>query len=409
MVVIWRPPASPCRARLSSLVSLLPALFASLSSALAQDFGRKWLDEVSHAFEEEDQAPLASRPLEVGFLAGQRLYFDDNVFLEESGRNSDFISVTYGRATLSYAEEQFDAAADVLVNYSHFFKEQDASSGEERVFGRARYVASDFSAEVAEVLRNENVPIDILFTDRVDRLVSNTLPRVRVYASTEEHLALEADGNFQFVRFHDSRFSHLDNLNYRAAFTVIHEMAGDLELGTRAGLLGIDYDPSFATDTKGWFLQAGARGELLERVHTQLLAGVSRARAGALEKTVFDADLHVRFEATERLSLLGDFTRRFGFAGDGSPFEVVTQAAAIAQAEVDADLKLSGRLQVEHIQTALGLSRDYLSTSVMASYLVRRDAGLDAGITFRAGDVSTGGLSGEFTNLILWAGIELTF
>ncbi len=392
----------------------IPAVFAMAAAAAAQDFGSEWIDRVTHQLVQE-KGPLSPRPIDLHLYGGERVYFDDNIFLESSQEDSDTIFVTYGGGTLVYQETNFEAALDALVNYNHYVHEDDASDDEERIMGRARYLAPRWQIEVAEIFRRESDPFSVpQIVERVEKIVSDTVPRVLVGVTGQ--LSIEARADVQVVKFDDKSFEDIDNVNYRAALTGIYELPNGYDVLADVGYLAIKYSDSTAPeDVQGFFARGGWRGEIQQqRLTLAVLAGVTSAKSedpdfprGADGDDLLTADVetHLRFEPTAQAKMTFDYTRRIGF-GVGESFQVVNRVTAGMEYDVNPRVKVHLRGVYDYIHGISGLNRDFGSLSGDLTYQLLQYVILDAGLTWRTGHIKDGG-SGDFNDVIGSVGAAL--
>src|SRR5438105_14732363 len=91
------------------LATIVPAI------ARAQDYGRDWLDRVTHQMIEED-APLAPHPFSYKASVGELYQYDSNIFLTDTDRKADSIFLTFAQARFNLAQPNFDAAADLAID-----------------------------------------------------------------------------------------------------------------------------------------------------------------------------------------------------------------------------------------------------------------------------------------------------
>lgn len=387
--------------------------------AWAQDFGQGWMDRVTRQLE-QDKAPLRTVPFEVNVFAGERVYYDSNVYLEDENENGDTIFVTFGNLRLKYAEENFDAAVDLLANYNLYVHEDDASDHEERFYGRARYAGSQVQIEVAEILRRESDPyIDPEVVERVERIVSTTLPRISV--AVTDLLTLELNGELQVVKFQEDAFQGADNFSYRAGLMGAYELPSGIQILADAGGLGIDYmnDPTDdetpgPPDASGYYGRVGFRGEVQQRVYLSVLAGATRVTSDSEKslglrkerRTTGDVSANMRFEATEKLNLYVDFTRRASF-GAWESFQIVNRATAGVEYAATQKLKLMLRGQYDYVSSIGEYVREYGTVSAGANYTLFENLILEASATYRQGQVKDTDL--DFVDGIVSVGAALTF
>src|SRR5207248_3094671 len=86
---------------------------------MAQDFGKSWIDRVTHELIEDD-TQLSPHKLAWNFTAGELYSYDSNVFLTKTDRTNDSVFTTFAGAGMKIAEPTWDAEADLLVNYNAY-------------------------------------------------------------------------------------------------------------------------------------------------------------------------------------------------------------------------------------------------------------------------------------------------
>ncbi len=389
-----------------SVLWMFPIVLLFVGRAFAQDFGARWIDRVSHEqlVAGED---LRDRPLTLTLEGGELYYFDDNIYLERSNENSDSIFVTFLRARMDYAEPQFEAVVDAMINYNLYLDQDKESGDEERLFGRVRWLGPGVTLELVEILRRESDPINVIFSDRADRIVSDTISRISVDVSPV--LALEGTYNLQIVDTSIGSFRLLDNQNYRAMVTGVYRASSRIEYLVNAGLLGIDYDHSSApSDSDGSFFRAGLRGEPLSTLEVNLLAGISRIESDTKDDSTLDVAMHLTYDLTEIIDLKTGYERRYGFAV-AEPFQRLDRANLIVEYAMNERTHVRGRLGYDLVHTSGGNVRTFGSLSVTAAYQLSDSFHLDAGTTYRIGDTRGGAVTGDFQNSILHIGITGTY
>ncbi len=383
----------------------------------AQDFGRAWIDEVSQRLE-DDAVPLEPAPVGLKIDAGELVYWDSNVFLTEKKRRSDTVFVTYGRARMEYAEPMFDVEADAMVNYSAYARLEDASDHEERFFGRGRLQHPAFAGELAAILRRESDPFtDPEVAERVERAMAGLYPRAPLPLGMV--FPVEAGAETQIVRFRDEDFKALDNQTGRAALGLAAAMAPGFDVAAQGGYVAIDYEeePGSPPDARGWFARLGARGDLTSSLRLDAWAGAAAIKADRSPATgeaeghaTGDFDVHLRWEASERLAFLADYTRRFGFSSGGSPFQVTDRLAARGEYELFEGVMARLRGQYDRVKGAWGEERRLCSVSAGLEWKVQQFVALTAGATVRAGERDPKPASGgEFVDVILSVGAAVCF
>lgn len=398
----------------------VPLLVFTAATASAQDFGQEWMDRVTHQLEQE-QAPLRPQPFEMKFFAGERVYYDNNVYLEENEKDGDTVLVSYGNVRLAYVEENFDAALDLLANYNYYVHEEDARDHEERLYGRARWAGSRLQFEIAEIFRRESDPfIDPQVVERVERIVSDTVPRVALEVTNL--LSFELNGDVQFVKFTEKTFEAGDNMNVRAGLMGAYRLPSGMQILADGGYILINYlnDPTDdknpgPPDAQGGYARAGFRGDMQQRIFLSVLAGVTSAASEGVSEldidrkssTTADIEMHMRFEASEKTAMFFDYSRRIGF-GAGESFEIINRVVVGLEYAANEKLKFIGRGQYDYVHGLEGVNRDYGSVSAGATYTLFENLILDAGVTYRNGGLKDGG-DVWFSDTIVSAGAALTF
>ncbi len=403
------------------------AVLLSASAARAQDFGIEWIDRVTHEFQ-AGRGPLEPRALAYTATGGVAYYHDSNVFLEEDNEDSDSIIIPFVRGRIDYAEQNFEVAADLLLNYKWYSDEDDANDAEQRFFGRMQYADAGVSADLALLVRNESDPLNAVFIDRVERVVADVAPGVSV--DLVEYLAVELAAAFQIVRFEDDILAdRTDNESLRADLTVVYRSAWAIDFLLQGGVLAIRYTdaddaagvPTAPPDVDGVYARGGFRGDVLADLHVQALAGWTKAESddfdlagGATafgqEHSTADVLLRARYDALETLSITGDYTRLIGFAGGQDPFQVVNRLLGILEYQASPEVSVRGRVQFDRVDSALGVDRDYVSVGGSASYRPVEYLTLDGGVTWRTGQV-TGQVVAkqEFDDTIFHLGVAATY
>ena len=384
-------------------------LLAALASA--QDFGVEWLDRVTHELE-PGPWPLSVHPVQTLFQAGALYEYDTNIFLEPTDRKASNIIIPFARGRLDYAAPRWDAAADVLIDYRRFFQQSQESDFDERAYGRLRYLNSRLTFEVAEIFRHESDPSDAQFAERADRYVSTTSGRGAVQVAPD--FSVEANAILSVIDFRDRVFDESDNRNLRADVTAVWRVDSTLDLLGQIGGLLIDYREADAPDARGVFARGGVRGEPLPTLFVTALAGAAALRSDRLDTTgerkelrTADVSVNLRYEAAADLVLFSDYTRQAGFAEPGDPFEIIDRWVTIAEWQATPVLDLRGRVQFDRVHSALGLRRTYVSMGPSAGFSFTGHVRLDAGVTWRHGDLGTPGES-VFSDVIAHAGLVIS-
>ena len=378
---------------------------ALLMIAAAQDLGADWIDRVSRELR-WDRAALESRPPSFSGSAGVIGAYDSNVFLEERDERADFFLIPYVRGRFDYEEPTFDLAIDLTLDYKYFFREDRARDDDQRLFLRASTTQPGFGIEIAEILRHESEPVDIVFLDRAERVVSDTLLRGTV--DLAEVLAFEAAADLEIVRYLESPFDRLrSNVNYRVSGAIAFRLVHEMELLLQGGYLAIAYraDPEEGAppDGRGYFLRVGFRGELTSRLTLEAWAGYTAAES---DNTTADLALHLRYEATELWTFAFDYTRRFEFAGGPDAFEVVSRVRVGVEVQATEELALHSRIQWDQISLTRGEGRSYGSASLFATYRLSEHVVIDGGATYRKGELDSGA---DFDGFLFHLGVAIAF
>jgi hypothetical protein len=403
------------------------AVLLSARAARAQDFGIDWIDRVTHEFQ-AGRGPLEPRALAYTATGGVAYYHDSNIFLEEDNEDSDSVVIPFVRARLDYAEQHFAAAADLLLDYKWYSDEDDANDSEQRFFGRMQYADAGVSADLALLARNESDPVNVIFSDRVERVIFDAYPRISL--DVTEVFAVEVGGAVQVVRYGDDLIADSsDNENFRGELTLVYRSAWGVDLLAQGGVLAIRYTdeedptgvPLAPPDVDGFYARGGLRGEVFPALEVEALAGYTTAEsddfdlaggatADGKEHSTADVSLRARYEATETLTLTADYVRAIAFAGDVDPFQVINRALGIAEYQVTPEVSVRGRVQYEQSHSALGIERDYVSLSGAASYKALEYLALNGGVTWRSGEVDGAvAQKQDFDDVIFHVGVAATY
>jgi len=399
--------------RLISFVVPVCTLLAA-TPLMAQDFGKTWIDRVTHELIEDD-TQLSAHPAEWKFTAGELYSYDSNVFLTKDGRTSDSIFTTFAGGNVTFAQPNFDAEADLLVNYNAYASTKNIDADEERFFGRLRYQGAQLTLSLAEIARRESSPTDATFTTRVSRFLSNTTPLI-VYKASEV-LAFEFQSDLQYISYLRQSYSIADNFNSRTLLTLAYTTGwNNMDLLVQGGYWQVTYSDQFAPPDAGGFIgRLGVRGEVSPNLHVIALVGITDADSNDYvgtnvnsQLTTMDAEIHFAYTPNENTTWWVDYSRRFGFSADGAPFQVVNSAGVAGQLALREDFKLTTRFQYDRVNDALGLRRAYYSIGAGAEYKIHPHVTLDAGITWRWG-VTPGIKSGDFGDAIFSVGAAVLF
>jgi hypothetical protein len=395
-------------------LALLALLALSPVEGLAQDVTSEWIDRVTHDTLQA-RGPLPAQPLKHTIHLGAYAAYDTNVNLEESDEDAETVVVPFLRLRLEYAERQVDAAADVLVNWKYYIPDHEASDDEERVYGRVRFLGPKLSLEASEVFQHVSDPVDVVFADRVDRLLSGTIGRARLEASSV--FALESELDLHVVRFQEKAFDEGDNWSFRAGLGLAARMSSTLEAVAQAGPFLIDYRYSTGAppDVDGLFARAGLRGDLLPQLSLTALLGAARATSDDFdsglereEEETGEAEVHLRYEASAKLVLYGDYSRRFAFALGTDPFQVVNRWIGSAEWEATSDIHVVARAQYDRAETSGGLEREYASAGASLRWRSHEQVFFDAGAIYRWGSVSETAADFDYDEWVFHIGIVIT-
>jgi hypothetical protein len=388
--------------------------------ARAQDFGREWLDRVTHEVQTE-RGPLATKAVEWHAVGGVEYYHDDNIFLSDKNEIDDSIVIPFVGASIEYSESRFEIRAEFLGNYKLYSDSdlEDADDDEERFYVKLRQVGSKYSLEVVEILTHLSDPLDVVFVDRAVRWVSQTIPRLSMDLSPK--LAAELGANVGVVRYEDRVFSDaFDNDNIRVDGTLVYRGPWGMDFLAQGGWQEISYVASQADgappDAWGYYVRGGVRGELLPTLMMEVLAGGSHIESDYYSGTRLDEEdeggdvsVDLRWQALPTLTLTGDYSRQFTFAGAGDPYQTVNRVLFLAGLELTEYVTVRGRFQFDHSKTTSGVERDYWATGGSVTIKPVPWAMIDGGVTFRAGEAESGGLETEYDNLIFHVGLALTY
>ena len=401
-------------------VALVVLSFAA--PAAAQEFGREWIDRVTHQLEAE-RGPLKTKPVEWHVMGGVAYQFDDNIYLQEEDEVDDSIIIPFVGLSASYADPKFEAEGDLLANYKIYADEDDLDDDEQRLYVKLRQVGSRFSLGVEEIFQRVSDPLDVVFVDRAERIVSNTIGRV-TYDLTRQWI-VEGYANYQIVRFEGDDLDEINNNLFRGEGSLIYRSASGLDLVGQVGWMNISYTDGQSEgsppDAWGWYARGGVRGELLPRLTVQALAGWSLIEsdyfAGTstdVEDETVDAAVNLLYEATETVKVFVDFSRLYTFgATAGEPFQIVNRALALITVEATPTVSFRARAQFDFLQgVESDLERTFISVGGGATVRPAEWIILDAGVTFRSGETEfdiPGSDSLEFDNLIFQVGAALTY
>ncbi|KAF0240389.1 MAG: hypothetical protein FD180_4954 [Planctomycetota bacterium] len=390
-------------------------VFACALPASADNLATEWMDRVTHEVQKES-GPLSTRPVDFHLYGGVYGLYTDNIFLKNN-RLADGDSAAIGmvRGRIDYSDSQFEISADALFNFDYYMEHHEAREDEERFYGKIRYADGVFELQLVEIARREHDPLDGIFSDKVRRLITDTLPRVGVRFS--DLFKAEAYGQIETVHFEGSDFDGRENENYRGGITLLADVTQRISIGLDGGFHGIHYRQEETTQhAEGIFARAVLRGELLPRLLIEVAAGWTGIRHRDPEEldekkktsSTLDAELHIRYEATDKITLFADYTRRFGFAGFGDPYQQVDRVVLIGEWEMLEGLKLRARGQYDHVRPSIYPVHSFWKVSLGLSYQIIENLTVDGGVIYRGGD--TRGVKGDdYDNWIFYVGAVVGF
>ena len=301
-----------------------------------------------------------------------------------------------------------------MVSWTEYLasEAEDASDHQERVMVRGRYAGPVIDVQISDIFKNELDATDIVFADRIERVVNKTYLNTSVWVTPV--FAFTADGAIEIVRFKDSPFDNSDNWNARGGAGVSWTLPYGIDLVAEAGFFHIEPESSKGPpETDGWFARGGFRGDITKTLKATVLAGATGAQSDDLpsgkdeEETTATAAVHFQWDATERVTVHADFARLITYTvGLGvDPFQTTNRFTTIGEVRPTDLLSFRGRFQYDDSESALGIDRDYLSVGGRAIYIAREGVALSLDATWRTGEI---GSQLDFDNFILSAGMVLS-
>ncbi|HXX94198.1 MAG TPA: hypothetical protein VEN81_11235, partial [Planctomycetota bacterium] len=341
------PMRSSPRAR-RVLVGALLAL-AMGAPAWAQDLGAQWVDRINSRLH-ADKTPYEGGQFEYGAEGGVLMVYDSNIFLSETNRQHEVIWVPYARARAGYSEPQFEVQADLEADYKYYVQTSGVRDNDERFFADIGYAGSTLGASVIQFIRHESDPLDALFANRAERVVTDTIPRA--YVDFTSVLAFELEGFFQTVHFLEDELGDTrDNMNGRLMGGLVYK-GGPLGLDwiVQGGGLWIDYakntdllgNPTEPPNVTGWLARGGARGDLRPDLTVELYAGAVGVRSADFKVaglpsrpgdalTTMDASLFIRYKAIDGVTISVAYSRQVDFGFDTDPFQVINRGEILGE------------------------------------------------------------------------------
>ena len=408
-------------ARISLIV--VAVLLAS-TPAFAQDFGRQWIDRVTHDLQQE-RGPLSEKPVDFHAWGGVQYQYDSNVFLKTKKEDADSIIIPFARARLEYGEQKFFFLADLLANHKFYADEDSADGHEERFYARGRYTDARYSLDLSEIVTRTSDPIDAVFQDRVARVVSNTIGRATF--DLTDAFYFEANGNFQVVRWLDDPFdTFADNNNARVDGGFGWRSPFGWEVLAQFGWYGIFYQndqtDGAPPDADGIFVRGGFRGEVVADLSVEALIGYTQvdsddfdvppaAGPDGKEHSTADASIQVHYDATELVTLTAGYTRLISFAPmPNDPWQVLNRFLLRGSYLATDQIDVFARLQVDHASSSQGIQRDWWSVGGGANYVINQYVVVDASVTFRSGETEGQVVkSADYDSFILSVGVAFTY
>jgi hypothetical protein len=235
--------------------------------------------------------------------------------------------------------------------------------------------------------------------------------------------AMELNGNVQFVRFEDKAFNSQENNNFTVDFSVIYRTPWAFDVLAQFGYQNITYIEDQQTggspDAFGYYYRAGFRGNVIERLYLEAVAGWQTiesdffiATGNDLRDGTATGYINLRYEATEKLNLFFDAARQYAFNGFGDPYQLLNLIQIYGAYDWTEKLRVTARLFWEHSNSALQVSRTYYGASLSANYKVLAHLIIDGGVTYRAGTTESpvaGSADLDFNDFILSIGVAYSF
>jgi hypothetical protein len=399
--------------------AVLAVLLSVPGVAAAQDFGTEWLDRVLHQYQQE-RGPQPARPYSLEVSGGAAYYFDNNIFLTEDDEEKSSVIIPFVRAKFDYAAHDLDITADLLANYRFYTTDHDLDDDEERFYLHIRQVGSRHSIEITELLQHVSDPVDAVFFERVDRIVSTTTPKLS-YDMTR-NWSVELRGDAQAVRYRDNDTGdRFDNNNYRFDASILWRSFWGLDLLAQYGYFNVDYVKGQGNgappDAFGYYYRGGVRGEILPSLHAEFFAGYTWVESDFVRGTDLDEDdddldvsASLRYEATETFRIFVDYSRLFTFSGGEDPFQLINRGVLILEWQPLEELTIRARAQADRADTSGGQDREYWSASLSGAYVFNAHIAVDAGVAFRDGHTVYDNESElDWDALILHVGLALTW
>ena len=389
-------------------------MLTTLLLLAAQDLSTEWMDRVSHDTI-YSKGPLSTKPVHHTLNMGLLSYYESNVNLEESGTEAESVLVPFLRLRLEYSERQVDAAADILASYKYYIPDHKYSDDEERVYGRARFISPKLELEIAEIFQHVSDPVGVVFANRVDRFVNETYGRARL--ETIGGVWLEGDLLFGAVRYQEKTFDENDNMSLRAGAGLAVTMSQVMDAVVQGGAMMVDYryETGAPPDVEGLYLRGGVRGDLLPTLSLTALLGVAQMEsddfesgaAGSDDEDV-EAELHLRWQASPKLTVYGDYSRMFTFSAAPEPYQLVNRLTGLAELEAAEGVRLRFRLQWDHADGSEGIEREWISAGTGVQWQTHAQVAFDAGMTLRWGGTEGAPADYDYEDIIVHFGMIIS-
>jgi len=203
---------------------------------------------------------------------------------------------------------------------------------------------------------NVSDPSGVIFLNRVSRVVSTTVPKMAF--DMAKNWVLEVGGQIQLVRFEDQPYSDgQENNNFNVDVGIVYRTSLGFDVLGQFGYYNINYlrDKTLSNGTPdvfGYTYRVGFRGQITERLSLEGLAGIATvetdffpASGNDISDSTFVANVHFRYEATDKINFFLDFGRQYVFNGFGDPYTLINAFTFLANFELTEQFSLRGRLQ----------------------------------------------------------------
>ncbi|MBI2933636.1 MAG: outer membrane beta-barrel protein [Planctomycetes bacterium] len=371
----------------------------------AQDLSREW----SRRLAEQTAVPAATpdRPWDLAAAVGERLFYDDNVFMREDER-SEVIAATYLDGDVSYATSLVRSRLMVQSSYLWFEDESKFSDDEHRMLFLGRYGGRAAFVELRDHFRKESDPFDPTFGGRVERWVN----RLDLTGSIplSDRLGMEPGVGMTLTDFRPRAFDDGDNVTRHAWMNGTYQLMPRADVLLEVAYDDLDYDEGHRADSSALSVLGGMRGELTSRLFGMVKAGWHR-RASDRDPTGDRSGLQtlavtagLRYEIADSTDAWVELLRTTEFALNGD-FQARFSAAMWIRHQFSEDL--SGLLEVRSLYSDAveSVERRRLSAQVQGEVRASSRVTLEAGVLYRQG---TSEVDGEdFENVIVHIGVQV--